>query len=147
MTQRVRGLVFAITVVSLFAATSARAGQGGQSQGQQPAPPSDQPPAFEEQVVVTASRVEEQLVNAPAAVSVINSATIQNSPATNIGDLLRAVPGVNVRRVWARAASGSPNLWYGGSLLPNRTSALQGWKSLIETIPSVGTAKGTQQPS
>lgn len=55
--------------------------------------------------------------------------------------------GVNVRRVWARAASGSPNLWYGGSLLPNRTSALQGWKSLIETIPSVGTAKGTQQPS
>ena len=55
--------------------------------------------------------------------------------------------GVNVRRVWARAASGSPNLWYGGSLLPNRTSALQGWKSLIETIPSVGTAKGTQHPS
>ena len=55
--------------------------------------------------------------------------------------------GVNVRRVWARAAQGSPNLWYGGSLLPNRTSALQGWKSLIETIPSVGTAKGTQQPS
>jgi hypothetical protein len=55
--------------------------------------------------------------------------------------------GVNVRRVWARAASGSPNLWYGGSLLPNRTSALQGWKSLIETVPSVATAKGTQQPS
>jgi hypothetical protein len=55
--------------------------------------------------------------------------------------------GVNVRRVWARAAMGSPNLWYGGSLLPNRSAALQGWKSLIETIPTVGTAKGTQQPS
>jgi len=55
--------------------------------------------------------------------------------------------GVNVRRVWARAATGSPNLWYGGSLLPNRTAAIQGWKALIETIPSVGTAKGTQQPS
>jgi hypothetical protein len=55
--------------------------------------------------------------------------------------------GVNVRRVWARAALGSPNLWYGGSLLPNRTSAIQGWKTLIETIPSIGTAKGTQQPS
>ena len=55
--------------------------------------------------------------------------------------------GVNVRRVWARAAVGSPNLWYGGSLLPNRSAALQGWKSLIETIPSVGTAKGSQQAS
>ena len=55
--------------------------------------------------------------------------------------------GVNVRRVWARAATGNPNLWYGGSLLPNRSSAIQGWKSLIETIPTVGTAKGIQQPS
>lgn len=55
--------------------------------------------------------------------------------------------GVNVRRVWARAAVGSPNLWYGGSLLPNRSAAIQGWKSLIETIPTVGTARGTQKPS
>jgi hypothetical protein len=55
--------------------------------------------------------------------------------------------GVIVRRVWARAASGNPNLWYGGSLLPNRSSALQGWKSLIETIPTVGNATSTQQPN
>ena len=58
--------------------------------------------SYEEQVVVTASKTEEQLVNAPAAVSVISSETIQNSPATNIGDLLRAVPGVNVTQVSAR---------------------------------------------
>jgi outer membrane receptor protein involved in Fe transport len=103
MTQRVRGLVFAISAVSVFVASAAVAGQGGGQQGQQPAaPPSDQPPAFEEQVVVTASRVEEQLVNAPAAVSVVTSTTIQNSPATNVGDLLRAVPGVNVTQVSAR---------------------------------------------
>jgi len=45
--------------------------------------------------------------------------------------------GVNVRRVWARASIGpSPTLWYGGSLLPNRSTAIQGWKSLIDTIPS-----------
>lgn len=45
--------------------------------------------------------------------------------------------GVNVRRVWARAAAGpGPMLQYGGSLLPNRPAALQGWKSLIETIPT-----------
>jgi iron complex outermembrane receptor protein len=103
MTQRVRALVLAISSVSLFVASSAVAGQGQQGNQQPPAPPAgDQPPAFEEQVVVTASRVEEQLVNAPAAVSVINSATIQNSPATNIGDLLRTVPGVNVTQVSAR---------------------------------------------
>ena len=100
MTQRVRALVFAIGAVSLFVASSAVAGQQGT---QQPAPPAqDAAPAFEEQVVVTASRVEEQLVNAPAAVSLINSATIQNSPATNVGDLLRTVPGVNVTQVSAR---------------------------------------------
>jgi hypothetical protein len=45
--------------------------------------------------------------------------------------------GVQVRRVWACAGKNpAPTLWYGGSLLPNRPSALQGWKSLIETIPT-----------
>jgi iron complex outermembrane receptor protein len=101
MTQRVRALVFAISAGLVVVAIPAWAGQGGQSQGQPPAQ-GDQAPAFEEQVVVTASRVEEQLVNAPAAVSVVNSATIQNSPATNVGDLLRSVPGVNVTQVSAR---------------------------------------------
>jgi outer membrane receptor protein involved in Fe transport len=100
MTQRVFAVVFAIQMV-LTVAGSALAGQGQPAQSKQP-PAEDQPPAFEEQVVVTASRVEEQLVNAPAAVSIVNSATIQNSPATNIGDLLRSVPGVNVTQVTAR---------------------------------------------
>src|SRR5215510_11117297 len=62
----------------------------------------NQTPIYEEQVVVTASKTEEQLVNAPASVSVVSRETIQNSPATNIGDLLRAVPGVNVTQVSAR---------------------------------------------
>ena len=69
---------------------------------QDPSTPNDQDVTYEEQVVVTASKTEEQLVNAPAAVSVISTETIQNSPATNIGDLLRAVPGVNVSQVSAR---------------------------------------------
>ncbi len=62
----------------------------------------DQPVSYEEQVVVTASRTEQQLVNAPAAVTLIPTTTIQNSPATNIGDLLRTVPGVNVSQGSAR---------------------------------------------
>jgi iron complex outermembrane receptor protein len=72
----------------------------------QQAPPAqdadDQPVSFEEQVVVTASRSEQQLVNAPAAVSLVTAQTIQNSPATNVGDLLRTVPGVNVVQTSAR---------------------------------------------
>ena len=68
-----------------------------------PAPPEDdQPVSYEEQVVVTASRSEQQLVNAPAAVSLVTAQTIQNSPATNIGDLLRTVPGLNVTQTSAR---------------------------------------------
>ena len=71
---------------------------------QQPPPPEnpDEPVSYEEQVVVTASRGEQQLVNAPASVTLITSETIQNSPAINIGDLLRAVPGLNVSQASAR---------------------------------------------
>ena len=80
------------------------------AQGQAAQPPAapqttqdpDKPPTFEEVVVVTASRSEQQLVDAPAAVSVITTSTIENSPATNVGDLLRAVPGINVTQVSAR---------------------------------------------
>ena len=75
-------------------------GQGGAPP--QAPPPADTTPVFEDQVVVSASRIEQQLVNAPAAVSVVSAETIQNSPATNIGDLLRSVPGLNVTQVSAR---------------------------------------------
>jgi len=67
-----------------------------------PAEDEDQPISYEEQVVVTASRTEQQLVNAPAAVTLVPTTTIQNSPTTNIGDLLRTVPGVNVSQGSAR---------------------------------------------
>lgn len=55
-----------------------------------------------EEVVVTASRAEVSLVNAPATMSVVDNVTIQNSPATNYGDLLRNVPGLNVIQMSAR---------------------------------------------
>jgi iron complex outermembrane receptor protein len=71
-------------------------------QTQSPPEQPEQKPAYEEQVVVSASRATEALVNAPAAVSVVTTATIESSPATNMGDLLRAVPGINVTQVSAR---------------------------------------------
>ena len=54
--------------------------------------------------------------------------------------------GIHVRRVWTRSSSEpAPALYYGGSLLPNRSSAIQGWRSLIETIPgAVGAATDSQ---
>lgn len=66
-----------------------------------PAKP-DQPPIYEEQVVVTASKVEQQLVNAPATVSVVTADVIASTPATNYAELLRAVPGVNLSQTSAR---------------------------------------------
>jgi iron complex outermembrane receptor protein len=62
----------------------------------------DRPVSFEEQLVVTASRTDQQLVNAPASVSLIANETIQNTPGTNMGDLLRAVPGINITQLTAR---------------------------------------------
>ncbi|PYQ17661.1 MAG: hypothetical protein DMF79_17050, partial [Acidobacteria bacterium] len=56
----------------------------------------------EEVVVVTASRVESTLINAPATMSVITPDTLATSPAQNYGDLLRNVPGLNVIQTSAR---------------------------------------------
>ncbi len=55
-----------------------------------------------ETVVVTASRKEETVVNAPAAVSVVDDKTIRDAPTQNFGDLLRTIPGVNVMQISAR---------------------------------------------
>jgi outer membrane receptor protein involved in Fe transport len=89
----------AATLAGLALAAQAYAQQTQQSSPDQEP---DQPISYEEQVVVTASRSLQQLVNAPAAVSLIPAQTIQNSPATNIGDLLRTLPGVNVVQTSAR---------------------------------------------
>jgi iron complex outermembrane receptor protein len=72
---------------------------------QKPAPPPEQPaepPSYEDQVIVTASRVEQKLVNAPATVTLISSQTIASSPSASYAELLRAVPGMNVTQTSAR---------------------------------------------
>lgn len=55
-----------------------------------------------ETVVVTGSRSEEKLVDAPATMSVVGSNTLETTPAQNYGDLLRAVPGLNVTQTSVR---------------------------------------------
>ena len=61
-----------------------------------------QAPKYEEQVVVTASKVEQQLINAPATVSVIGAQTLASKPSQDFAGLFRAVPGVNVSQTSAR---------------------------------------------
>ncbi len=56
---------------------------------------------LEDQVVVTASRFEEEVVNAPATATVISEQAIRDLPTQNMADLLRAVPGMNVSQMSA----------------------------------------------
>src|SRR5438067_3193242 len=53
-------------------------------------------------VVVSASKSDTALIDAPATMSVITSETLKSTPAQNYGDLLRGVPGVNVIQLSAR---------------------------------------------
>lgn len=55
-----------------------------------------------ETVVVSASRIETTVLNAPATMSVISSDTIESAPSQQFGDLLRNVPGLNVVQTSAR---------------------------------------------
>ncbi len=93
-----------IVALTLATAATARAQTPAQPPAQTPAQPAEaeQPPIYTEAVVVTASKVEQQLVNAPATVSVISSDVIASSPATNYAELLRSVPGMNITQTSAR---------------------------------------------
>ena len=67
-----------------------------------PPPPKPDDPTYKETVVVSASRTEQQLVNAPATMSVIGGRALEVAPSNNYADLLRAVPGVNITQISAR---------------------------------------------
>jgi outer membrane receptor protein involved in Fe transport len=56
----------------------------------------------EEVVVVSATKSETTLINAPATMTVVAADTIASSPAQNYGDLLRSTPGLNVIQTSAR---------------------------------------------
>ncbi|MBY0496310.1 MAG: TonB-dependent receptor [Cyanobacteria bacterium] len=88
----------AMALMLACASTSAFAQTGSQ----QPPPKPEEQPVYEEQVVVTASKVEQQLVNAPATVSVVTADVIASTPATNYAELFRSVPGVNLSQTSAR---------------------------------------------
>jgi iron complex outermembrane receptor protein len=55
-----------------------------------------------EDIVVTASKTESSVVNAPVSISVITAADLAAAPVQNFGDILRTVPGMNVIQMSAR---------------------------------------------
>lgn len=58
--------------------------------------------AVSDTIVVSASRNEVALVDAPATMSIVDQTVLASSPAQNYGDLLRGVPGLNVIQLSAR---------------------------------------------
>lgn len=51
-------------------------------------------------VVITASRTRQVTSDVPQRIDVIEAGAIQGYPATNIDNLLRTIPGINVNRSW-----------------------------------------------
>ena len=88
--------------LALAGAPVAFAQTGTQQPQQPPAKPEEEQPVYEEQVVVTATKVEQRLVNAPATMTVVTSDVIESTPATNYAELLRSVPGLNLSQTSAR---------------------------------------------
>ena len=58
--------------------------------------------SFGDTVVVTASRTEVRVVDAPVTTSVVTGESLATTASSNIGDVLRSVPGVNVIQLSAR---------------------------------------------
>jgi outer membrane receptor protein involved in Fe transport len=102
---RFAGAVLLATPLALQAQQSQPAGSpatGQQPPAQKPEQTPEEPQKYEETVVVSASKTEEKLINAPATMTVIGQQTIQSAPTQNFAELLRAVPGMNITQVSAR---------------------------------------------
>jgi outer membrane receptor protein involved in Fe transport len=96
-----KGLIPTVGLALLWAGAAA-AQEPKPSPSPSPQKEEDQTVKREEVVVVTASKTETTLVNAPATLSVVTEQQILTSPAQNYGDLLRSVPGLNVIQLSAR---------------------------------------------
>ena len=57
---------------------------------------------FTDTIVVSATKSDAALIDAPATMSVVTSEVLASTAAQNYGDLLRSLPGVNVIQLSAR---------------------------------------------
>lgn len=89
-------LALAVLGATAVAAQDAAADQQADQQADEPSS------EVSDVVVVTASRTEQSLHDAPATISVLTAEDIADIPADDYGDLLRNVPGLNVSQMSAR---------------------------------------------
>ncbi len=113
---RVAGIAILAALVTAPAVMAAPQASGQQSAAQPPAtqppaaqqpsgqtPPAEpQDPTYEETVVVSGSRSEQKLADAPATMTVIGAQKIETATSENFAELLRSVPGLNITQVSAR---------------------------------------------
>jgi outer membrane receptor protein involved in Fe transport len=95
--KRLLPAVFGLGVLAVGVATAQDAAQGTPKKDDE-----SKPFRIEEVVVVTASKTDTKLIDAPATMSVVSPDTLATTPAQNFGDLLRSVPGLNVIQTSAR---------------------------------------------
>lgn len=96
------GSLLGILGIGLFASATAVAQEAQAPAATQDTATEEERIKREEVVVVTASKIESTLTNAPATMSVISSETLASAPSQNFGDILRNVPGMNVIQMSAR---------------------------------------------
>src|SRR3984957_20609329 len=58
-----------------------------------------------QEVVVTADRCDQKVLDVPYNISTVSGETLQNADATNLNDLARLLPGVSIPDLGARATS------------------------------------------
>jgi outer membrane receptor protein involved in Fe transport len=95
-----------VAAIAMASTAFAQAGQAAKPQTTAPPPQASadpqKPPTYEETVVVSASKTEQKIVDAPVTMTVFTPKFLSETPAANYGDLLRGVPGVNVTQLSAR---------------------------------------------
>ncbi len=84
-----------------------------------------EPPTYRETVVVSASKTEQQLVDAPATMTVIGPRALEVAPSGNYAELLRGVPGLNITQISARDVNVTSR-GAAGSLATSQLAVLDG---------------------
>lgn len=100
MTRLLLGLFLLVAPPAVFGQPPSATSEAHSAEQVEPAEEAVSSPT--DLLVVTASRREEQLVNAPATMTVLTGEELENTAGHNIADLFRAVPGLNTVQTSAR---------------------------------------------
>ncbi|HEX9737315.1 MAG TPA: TonB-dependent receptor [Thermoanaerobaculia bacterium] len=90
--------LLAALLIALILAPAVLAQDADDEDAEPPAPTRE----VSDVIIVTASRTEQSLHEVPSAFSVVTAEDIETTPADDVGDLLRNLPGLNVTQAGAR---------------------------------------------